>query len=68
MPVRLLILVTALAVIMAASPALARRALHHHSKRPAPTQQSEKIKPPDVQRHPDDVALDRKIKGICRGC
>ena len=21
-----------------------------------------------IERHPDDVALDRQIKGICKGC
>jgi hypothetical protein len=23
---------------------------------------------PEKNRHPEDVALDRRIKGICRGC
>jgi hypothetical protein len=23
---------------------------------------------PSEQRHPEDIALDRKIKSICRGC
>jgi hypothetical protein len=41
----------------------------HHSKRAAAKHQlTTKIGPGGVARHPDDVALDRKIGRICRGC
>jgi hypothetical protein len=55
--------------LMANSSAFARKASHHHSKRAAPNHQSAtKPNPGGVERHPDDVALDRKIGSICRGC
>jgi len=39
----------------------------HHSKRAAPKHQlTTKTDPGGVARHPDDVALDRKIGCICR--
>jgi hypothetical protein len=66
---RALSLMTIVVALMAASSASARKASHHSKHtmaskhRPAP-----KIDPGDVQRHPDDVALDRKIGSICRGC
>ena len=41
----------------------------HHSKRAAAKHQlTTKTGPGGVARHPDDVALDRKIGRICRGC
>lgn len=55
--------------LMAASPALARKATHHHHK-----QRTSKHQPAvttdrgGAARHPDDIALDRKIGSICRGC
>jgi hypothetical protein len=56
-------------VLMATSPAFARKASHHHSKRVATKHQpAPKTDPGGVSRHPDDVALDRKIGSICRGC
>jgi hypothetical protein len=57
-------------VLMATSSAFARKASYHHSKRAAPKHQSA-TKANDrggIERHPDDVALDRKIGSICRGC
>jgi hypothetical protein len=43
---------------------------HHRSKATVPvatTKADAKI-PVETKRDPADVALDRKIKGICRGC
>jgi hypothetical protein len=59
-----------LAALMASSTASARKASHHHSKRAAAPkhQLTTKTDPGGVARHPDDVALDRKIGSICRGC
>jgi hypothetical protein len=62
-------LIAIMIAAMATSSAFARKASHHHSKRAAPKQQSvTKADSGGVQRHPDDVALDRKIGSICRGC
>ena len=58
-----------IAVLMAASPALARKATHHHPKQRTPKHQP--VVTTDrggAERHPDDIALDRKIGSICRGC
>jgi len=45
------------------------RASQHHSKRVAPKHQSTtKTDPGGVARDPNDVALDRKIGNICKGC
>jgi hypothetical protein len=61
---RTLIAITIVA-LMATSPAFARK----HSKRTAPNHQlATKADHGGVERHPDDVALDRKIGSICRGC
>jgi hypothetical protein len=56
--------------LMASSTAFARKASHHHLKRTAAPkhQLMTKTDPGGVARHPDDVALDRKIGRICRGC
>jgi hypothetical protein len=54
--------------LMAASSAFARKASYHHHKRAAVKHQPTKTDPGGVQRHPEDVALDRKIGSICRGC
>jgi hypothetical protein len=54
---------------MASSAAFARKASHHHSKRAAAKHQlTTKTDPGGIARHPDDVAVDRKIGSICRGC
>ena len=55
--------------LLASSSAFARKASQHHSKRVAPKHQSTtKTDPGGVARDPNDVALDRKIGSICRGC
>jgi hypothetical protein len=55
-------------MLMATSSAFARKA-HHHSNRAATKHQSAtKSDRGGVKRHPDDIALDRKIGSICRGC
>jgi hypothetical protein len=56
-------------VLMATSSAFARKASQHHSKREAPNHPSAtKSDPGGVARDPADIALDRKIGNICRGC
>jgi hypothetical protein len=54
-------------VLMTVSSALARKAPHHHSKRNKELSVT-RTDPGGAMRHPDDVALDRKIGSICRGC
>jgi hypothetical protein len=57
-----------LIVALTTSPSFARKASHHHSKRGAPNHQlATKLDPGGVERHLDDVALDRKTGSICRG-
>jgi hypothetical protein len=53
--------------LVALSPA-AGRSLHRAAKpvSAAAAPKSENV--PEQKRDPADVALDRKIKGICRGC
>jgi hypothetical protein len=58
--------------LMAALPVSART--HHRTAKPAAaptTGAAVAVKPanvPEKDRDPADIALDRKIKGICRGC
>ena len=55
--------------LIATSPALARKSSRHHSAHAVPKHRAEvRTGPVDVPRHPDDVAIDRKIGSICRGC
>src|SRR3981081_4064231 len=66
--VRMLIAIMMVA-LLASSSAFARKASQHHSKRVAPKHQSTtKTDPGGVARDPNDVALDRKIGNICKGC
>jgi hypothetical protein len=46
------------------------RTRHRATKRtvPAATTRTKATSPAEKDRDPADVALDRKIKGICRGC
>lgn len=61
--------VVTIAVVMATSPAFSRKARHHRAKHPAAAAQTVKTNDGGgFKRHPDDVALDRKIGSICRGC
>ena len=62
-------LVAVLILVLAAAPVLAREASHHRHKRG----KLEDATITNVDRggtpcRPDDVALDRKIGSICRGC
>jgi hypothetical protein len=60
-----------LVALMAASSASARKTSHHHSKHTVASKHQSAPKTNDrggVERQPDDVALDRKIGSICRGC
>jgi hypothetical protein len=66
---RALSLMTIVLALMATSSAFARKASHHSKHTVASKHQpAPKTDPGGVQRHPDDVALDRKIGSICRGC
>jgi hypothetical protein len=45
--------------------------MHHRAPKrtvPAATTTTEATSPAEKNRDPADVALDRQIKGICRGC
>ena len=53
--------VAVLIVVIASAPVFARQATHHRYRRDATTTSVD-------PHHPDDVALDRKIGSICRGC
>jgi hypothetical protein len=67
--VRLVPRLTILVVALCATHAVAAGTHHRTPKRTAPvatTKPDAKI-PVEVKRDPADVALDRKIKGICRG-
>jgi len=56
-------------MLMATSSAFARKTSHHNFKRAAIDRQpATKPNSGGVERHPDDVALDREIGSICRGC
>jgi hypothetical protein len=62
-------LIAVLIVVLAASPAFARKASHHHFRRHAAKHPTiTNVDRGGALRHPDDVALDRKIGSICRGC
>ena len=61
-------LVAIMIVVLIATSAFARKAYQHHSKRSPDHQSTTKTDSADIARHPDDVALDRKIGSICRGC
>jgi hypothetical protein len=61
---------TVLVVALTATHAVYARSHHRAPKTTAPvttTKPGAKI-PVETNRDPADVALDRKIKGICRGC
>jgi hypothetical protein len=61
--------VTIIATLMATSPAFSRKARHHRAKHPAAAARTVKTNDGGgIQRHPDDIALDRRIGSICRGC
>jgi hypothetical protein len=60
----LVIIVIALGV----THAVVARTHHRVLKRAAPVSTTHAANVPEKGRDPADVALDRKIKGICRGC
>jgi hypothetical protein len=73
-PMRLVKLVIQACSILAvfalcATHAVDAQTRHHAAKSTAPiiTKLDAKI-PVEMNRDPADIALDRKIKGICRGC
>jgi hypothetical protein len=57
-------------VALCASHAVNARTHHRAPKTtaPAPAIQSDAKIPVETNRDPADVALDRRIKGICKGC
>jgi hypothetical protein len=62
--------VTILVVALCATHAVYARSHHRAPKTTAPasTTKSDAKIPVESNRDPEDVALDRKIKGICKGC
>jgi hypothetical protein len=63
------VLVAVLIVVIASAPVFARKATHHRYKRDAVKHATiTNVDRGGTPRHPDDVALDRKIGSICRGC
>ena len=62
------VLIAVLIVVLAAAPVFARKATHHRYKRDAAKNAPTNVDRGGTPRHPDDVALDRKIESICRGC
>ena len=63
------VLVALLIVVIASAPVFARKATRHRHNRDGAKHTT--IKRSDrggTPRHPDDIALDRKIGSICRGC
>jgi len=57
--------------------AVARESAHRHGHvrhtgakpaNPSAAPSATSAPEPSDQRHPEDIALDRKIKSICRGC
>jgi hypothetical protein len=61
---------TIMAVALFTTHAVFARSHHHAPKGTVPTAapKTEATSPPEKNRDPADVALDRQIKGICRGC
>jgi hypothetical protein len=64
-------LLVLIALALAASPISARP--HRRAAEPTPLPVASPVAPksaniPEKDRDPADIALDRKIKGICRGC
>ena len=61
--------IAVLIVLLAAAPVFARKATHHRYKRDAAKSATiSNVERGETQRHSDDVALDRKIGSIFRGC
>jgi hypothetical protein len=57
------------AAALCATDAEAARARHNRvSRPPTPAATAPAKNVPEKNRDPADVALDRRIKGICRGC
>jgi hypothetical protein len=57
-------------VALCATHAVFARSHHRVPKRTAPAAMTKTVTTivPEKNRDPADIALDRKIKGICRGC
>jgi hypothetical protein len=79
MRMRKLILAAMVLAMAMNTHAVARNSHHGHSRGHARHSETKPASPSDAssakitpaaseQRHPDDLALDRKIKNICRGC
>jgi hypothetical protein len=61
---------TIMMVALCATQAVCARSHHRASKTaaPAPATKSDAKIPVETSRDPADVALDRQIKSICKGC
>jgi hypothetical protein len=60
---------TVIAVALCATNSVVARTHHFRTaKNTAPAAAKRANIPPEKNRDPADVALDRRIKGICRGC
>jgi hypothetical protein len=66
--VRTRVLVVAIVVALCATHAVFARSHRHAPKRTAPAAVTKTDTAPDKNRDPADVALDRRIKDICKGC
>jgi hypothetical protein len=67
--VRMRVLIAVVVVALCATHAVYARSHRHAPKRTTPVAIKADAKiPAETNRDPADVALDRKIKGICRGC
>lgn len=55
-------------VALCAANAADARKHHRAAKQAEPAATKAGVIPVETKRHPADIALDRKIKGICRGC
>jgi hypothetical protein len=63
------VIIATVVVALCATHAVYARSHRHAAKTTAPAAIKTGVKiPVETNRDPADVALDRKIKGICRGC
>ena len=79
MGMRRLALAAMILALAGSTYAVARDSSHRHSRghvrhsgtkpaNPSEAPSATSAPEPSDQRHPEDLALDRKIKSICRGC
>jgi hypothetical protein len=62
-------MILVLVVALGATSSVLGRTHHRVPRKAAPTVAATPVQiPQEEKRDPADIALDRKIKGICRGC